>query len=154
MTECIMHGGSLSGDYCGPDCARLTKAASASTIPLPWTTPPITQNGLRRLHYMVEARLKADALGVARHAIHAAHLKPMAGANVVLHWRMADRRRQDGDGAAPTLKVCLDALVKEGVLPDDSWVEVPHSGVTTHPPIKGQPGALWLSVTDPDEETA
>jgi hypothetical protein len=122
-------------------------------IPLPWSKPPLTQNQLRRMHHMVEARGKADALGVARNAIKAEHIKPMAGAIVILHWRMADRRRQDGDGAAPTLKVCLDALVKEGVLHDDSWVEVPHSGVTTHPPIPGQPGSLWLELTDPDEET-
>jgi hypothetical protein len=123
-------------------------------VPLPfWTKPPLTQNQLRRMHHMVEARQKADALGLVRHAVAAAHLKPMAGAIVILHWRMADRRRQDGDGAAPTLKVCLDALVKEGVLQDDSWIEVPHSGVSTHPPIPGQPGALWLELTDPDEET-
>ena len=124
-------------------------------VPLPfWTSPPLTQNKLRRMHHMVEAREKASALGLARRAVAQARLQPMAGAVVILHWRMADRRRQDGDGAAPTLKVCLDALVKEGVLHDDSWVEVPHSGVTTHPPIPGQPGALWLSVTDPDEESA
>jgi crossover junction endodeoxyribonuclease RusA len=74
----------------------------------------------------------------------------MPGAIVILHWQMPDRRRRDGDGAAPTLKVVLDALVAEGVLPDDSWIHVPHSGVTCHPPVKGQPGALWLELTDPD----
>jgi crossover junction endodeoxyribonuclease RusA len=117
-----------------------------TTIALPfWTTPPLTQNKLRRMHHMVEARAKAEALSLVRRAIRIARVKPMVGAVVILHWRMADRRRQDGDGAAPTLKVCLDALVQEGVLPDDSWVHVPHSGVTTHPPVKGRPGALWLS---------
>lgn len=24
MTECIQHGGPLAGDYCGPECDRLT----------------------------------------------------------------------------------------------------------------------------------
>jgi crossover junction endodeoxyribonuclease RusA len=76
----------------------------------------------------------------------------MPGAIVILHWQMPDRRRRDGDGAAPTLKVVLDALVAEGVLHDDSWIHVPHSGVTCHPPVKGQPGALWLELTDPDAE--
>lgn len=121
-----------------------------TTIALPWTAPPLTQNGLRRTHHMAEAKAKAHALHEARYMIRAANVAPMAGAIVILHWRMPDRRRRDGDGAAPTLKVCLDALVKEGVLHDDSWVEVPHSGVTTHAPIKGKPGALWLSLTDPD----
>lgn len=104
------------------------------------------------MHHMVEARTRADALGVARWAIRRAHIKPMAGAVVILHWRMADRRVRDGDGADPTKAVCIDALVQEGVIPDDSWVHVVHSGVTCHPPIAGQPGAMWLSVTDPDVE--
>lgn len=29
---------------------------------------------------------------------------------------------------------------------------VPHSGVTCHAPVKGRPGAMWLSVTSvPDQ---
>lgn len=122
------------------------------TIPLPWTEPPATQNQLRRLHYQAEASIKRAALLEARSAIRAKGVPFMAGAIVILHWRQPDRRRRDGDGAAPTLKVCLDALVKEGVLHDDSWVEVPHSGITVHPPVKGQPGALWLTLSDPDVE--
>lgn len=124
-----------------------------STIALPWTEPPATQNQLRRMHHMAEAAVKRAALLEARSAIRAKGVPFMAGAIVILHWRQPDRRRRDGDGAAPTLKVCLDALVKEGVLADDSWVEVPHSGITTHPPIKGKPGALWLTLSDPDKET-
>lgn len=117
-----------------------------STVTLPWLSPPITQNSLRRMHHHSEAKLKASMLEDARWAIRAAKVTKLDRAVVILHWRMADRRRRDGDGAAPTLKVCLDALVKEGVLADDSWVEVPHSGVTCHAPVKGKPGALWLSV--------
>ena len=122
-----------------------------TTIPLPWTAPPLTQNGLRRMHHMAEAAAKRNALLVARVTIRAARVPFMSGANVILHWRMPDRRRRDGDGAAPTLKVCLDALVAEGVLHDDSWVEVPHSGVTAHAPKPGHPGAMWLELTHPDE---
>lgn len=119
-------------------------------IDLPWTAPGLTQNQLRRMHHMVEARKKAVMLTEAIAAIEAANVDPMPGANVVLHWRVANRRRLDGDGLAPTLKVCLDALVKAGVLHDDSWVEVPHSGVTIHPP-NGEPAAMWVTLTDPDE---
>ena len=119
-------------------------------IPLPWTAPPITQNGLRRMHHHAEAKAKAKALSEARWAVRAVRPPFMAGAVVILNWQMTDRRRRDGDGAAPTLKVCLDALVAEGVLNDDSWVEVPHSGVTCHPPVKGEPGAMWLTLDDPD----
>lgn len=126
-----------------------------TTIPLPWLAPPITQNELRRVHYQAEAKMKRVALDQARRSIRAKDVPFMAGAVVILHWRMPDRKRRDGDGAAPTLKVCLDALVKEGVLQDDSWVEVPHSGITTHPPVKGKTGAMWLSVSPvPGEEAA
>jgi hypothetical protein len=125
-----------------------------TTIPLPWDAPPITQNQLRRMHFQAEANAKRCALLEARSAIRAKGLPFMAGAIVILHWRMPDKRRRDGDGAAPTLKVCLDALVKEGVLHDDSWVEVPHSGITTHAPIPKQPGAMWLSVSPIPGEAA
>jgi crossover junction endodeoxyribonuclease RusA len=126
---------------------------TAETIALPWHVPPLTQNQLRRLHPMREAALKRVAKDEARWTIRGARLTARAQSNVVLHWRMPDGRRRDGDGAAPTLKVVLDALVAEGILPDDSWAEVPHSGVTCHPPMRGLPGALWLELSVPVVES-
>lgn len=123
-------------------------------VPLPWEAPPLTKNKVRRMHYRAEAKARAEVIEAARWAIRGSGLAPMVGANVILHWRMATRRRQDGDGAAPTLAACIDALVLEEVLPDDSWPHVPHSGVTCHPPIPGEPGALWLELVDPDKEGA
>lgn len=118
-----------------------------SAVPLPWATPPLTQNQLRRMHHHKEAKAKATALAEARWAIKAKRLRPIEGrVVVVLHWQPATRRRADPDGLAPTLKVALDALTAEGVIPDDSWAEVAHAGITAHPPIKGQPGALWLTI--------
>lgn len=123
-----------------------------STIALPWSAPPLTKNDTRRQgHHHAMRRKWATALDEARWAIRA---EMMHGANydravVILHWRQPDRRRRDGDGAMPTLSACLDALVLEEVLPDDSWLYVIHSGVTCHPPTKGLPAAMWLSVTDP-----
>lgn len=124
--------------------------AAGDLVPLPWVTPPLTQNQLRRLHPLREAALKKAAKNEARWAIRAARPRPRIGANVTLHWRMPDARRRDGDGAAPTLKVVLDALVAEDIIPDDSWVHVPHSGVTCHPPQRKMPGSLWLELRDPD----
>lgn len=118
-----------------------------TTIPLTWTSPPITKNAVRRQHHHAEAKARAKAMTEARWSIKAARVAPIARAVVILGWQQPDKRRRDSDGASPTLAVCLDALVAEGVLPDDSWQYVAHSGVTTHPPIKGQPGALWLTVT-------
>lgn len=129
------------------------RPAAVETIALPWSVPPLTQNQLRRLHPMREAALKRAAKDEARWTIRGARLAGRPASNVILHWRMPDNRRRDGDGAAPTLKVILDALVDEGILPDDSWAEVPHSGVTCHPPLRGLPGALWLELAAPTTES-
>jgi hypothetical protein len=128
--------------------------AGMSTIPLPWDAPPLTKNDTRRHGNHHAMRRKWDAaLGEARWAIRGADCVLIEQAVVILHWRQPDRRRRDGDGAALTLSACLDALVLEEVIPDDSWQHVRHSGITTHDPIKGQPGVMWLSVSPiPGEE--
>lgn len=118
------------------------------TVTLPWDTPPLTKNNVRRMHWQQEARARRPVVEAARWAVRAARLTPVDAANVVLHWRVPTRRRRDGDGADPTKAACIDALVLEGVLPDDSWAHIPHSGITVHPPAAGEPGALWLEVTE------
>lgn len=144
----VEHAARIDGKPRKHDCVP----PDPDTFALPWSVPPITQNQLRRMHYQTEARLKAQAKSEARWAIRGAHLEPRFAANVILHWRQSDNRRRDGDGAAPTLKVVLDALVAEGVLPDDSWEHVPHSGITCHPPRRGMPGALWVELLEPAQE--
>lgn len=142
----------------GHGCDRVTPPAEI-VIPLPWAgVPPLTKNMVRRLHYQREAQLRRAAIVEARWVIRAAmrrgDLKPMVGANITLHWRQPDNRGRDGDGAQPTLSLVIDALVLEGVLPDDSWIHVVHSGVTCHPPVRGLPGSLWVELTDPDRRAA
>ncbi|WP_163168080.1 hypothetical protein [Arthrobacter sp. Alg241-R88] len=122
-----------------------------TSIPLPFELPPLTKNQVRRLHHHKEAKIRRQSMEATRWAIRAAKVQPLEQAVVILHWRVPNRHRRDGDGAQPTLSFCLDALVLEGVLPDDSWKFVAHSGVTVHPPIPGQPGALWLSINDPTD---
>lgn len=117
-----------------------------STVKLPWFRPPLSQND--RQHHHVKAKLVAAALGQARQAIREQGLKPRTGANVTLHYRVGDKRRRDADNLAIVLKVCLDALVLEEVIPDDSWVHVPHSGQTIHPP-NGEPPSMWLTLETP-----
>lgn len=135
--------GKLRLHHCEPTAVPIV-------VSLPWCTPPLTANQVRRLHPLREAALRKAALNEARWAIRAARLTPQLVADVVLHWRMPDNRRRDGDGADPTKKVVLDALVLEGVLPDDSWSHVRHSGVTVHPPQPKIPGGMWLEITEPD----
>lgn len=114
-------------------------------IPLPWSAPPMTKNKIRRMHYQAEAKMRAEVIEQVRWSIKAARVKPIVGANVVLHWRVENKRRQDGDGADPFKAACIDALVLEGVLPDDSWIHCPFSGVQVHPPSDEGP-ATWLQL--------
>ena len=113
-------------------------------VDLPWRTPPLRANDRRQ--WPARHRTFQQALTEARWAVRAANLRPIVGATVTLHYRPATRRTQDADGIAPTLKPVLDALVQEGVLPDDSWVCVPRTSQEIHPPIKGEPASLWLTL--------
>lgn len=113
-------------------------------VALPWSKPPLTGNRTRGNPYAQAAKVKVakaeafDAVG---------GLPAIVGAEVTLHFRPATRHRRDADGMFPTLKVCQDALVAEGVLPDDSWVSVPAATCRIHPP-NGEPAAMWLELTD------
>jgi hypothetical protein len=127
-------------------CPDLPDAPTSDLVELPWPRPNVTKNQLRRMHYQAEAKARANAINEARWAIRAARPKPLQYADVILHWRVPNRVRRDGDGAQWQLSVALDALVREGVLADDDWIHVRHSGVTTHEPQPGLPGAMWLEI--------
>lgn len=113
-------------------------------VALPWLKPPLTQND-RNDRRTGGARKIAEAKAQAQWATKAARLEPIVGANVTLHWRIPNRGRRDSDNLGSTLKVCLDALVAEGVLPDDSWVHVPRTSCEIHPPTH-EPAAMWLEL--------
>jgi crossover junction endodeoxyribonuclease RusA len=123
-----------------------------TTIRLPWPKPPLTGNRTRGNPYARAVEVKATVEG-AQYAIRAAKPKPMVGANVTLHFRPKDRRRRDADGMYPTLKAIQDALVLEGVLPDDSWVCVPSATCRIHEP-NGEGPAMWVELVDPDAGAA
>lgn len=114
-------------------------------VPLPWRKPPLAQNDRR--HWRQQHRDFQTAKDEAQWAIRAAGPGRTDGVEVVLHYRVPDRRRRDADGPAPTLKAVLDALVAEQVIPDDSWTHVPRIAVQMHPPTPGQPPAMWLTLT-------
>lgn len=111
-------------------------------VELPWPTPPLRANDRRA--WPAQARAFKQALVEARWAIKTAGLQPIVGAEVALHYRPKNRRIQDADGIAPTLKPVIDALVQEGVLPADDWVHVPRTSQQIHPPVKGEPSVCWL----------
>lgn len=120
----------------------------STVINLPWDKPPLTGNRTRGNPYARASEVKV-AKDQAIVAVARVCRTRLAGAEVTLHFRPKDKRRRDADGLAPTLKVCLDALVAQGVLPDDSWVHVPAATCRIHPP-NGEPAAMWLTLDDPD----
>lgn len=113
-------------------------------IPLPWPKPPLTGNRTRGNPHARAAEVK-QAKTEAIWAVRAAKVTPVVGANVTLHYRPRTRQRRDADGLFPTLKVTQDALVAEGVLPDDSWVCVPRASCEIHPPTS-EPAAVWVEL--------
>lgn len=118
-----------------------------TTIPLPWSKPPVTLN--QRGGPQVRARLMASTKEQARWAIRAATrttwTKPVT---LTLHWRPDVRRRRDVDNPMPTLKACADALVAEGVLHDDDSESVPSMAVRIHPVSDGLVAAMWLELEE------
>jgi hypothetical protein len=124
-----------------------------STIPLPWSKPPLTGNRTRGNVYARANEVK-QAKADAQRFIRCSDAGPVIGANVTLHYLPRTKQRRDADGLFPTLKVCLDALVAEGILPDDSWVHVPSATCRIHTPDGAYVGArLWLELIDPDGDS-
>lgn len=124
-----------------------------TTIALPWSKPPLTGNRTRGNPYARANEVKT-AKADAQRFVRCSDAGPVAGANVTLHYLPRTRQRRDADGLFPTLKVCLDALVAEGILPDDSWIHVPSATCRIHTPDGAYVGArLWLTLTDPDHES-
>ena len=117
---------------------------STISIPLPWERPPLTGNRTRGNPY-ARANEVRQAKDAAQWAIRACRVRAIVGAEVTLHYRPKTRQRRDADGLFPTLKVVQDALVAEGVLPDDSWVCVPSATCRIHEP-DGEP-RMWVELT-------
>lgn len=122
------------------------KGIAVLAFPLPWTQPPLTQNELRRRgHWSVEAAQKKQALHDAGWAIRSLRIDPITiPVQARLVWRIPNRRHRDPDGLAPTMKVVLDALVQQGVLPGDDWRHVPETSQRIEPPALGP--AMWFEL--------
>lgn len=87
-------------------------------MPLPWQRPPLTMNS--RLSKIEEWRLanviKSGTALVAKGKVP----RDIYPITVELIWYKGDNRVADSDNIATTLKHCIDALVRTGVLPNDS----------------------------------
>lgn len=79
---------------------------------------PLSLNS--RQHHMARARSTAALRSDTRFLVRALRIGPREHLTVGLIWTPKDRRRRDADNVVATLKVCCDALVDEGLAPDDT----------------------------------
>lgn len=122
------------------------------TLVLPYTAPPLSLN--RRLHWAAEKRVKDDLRDAVILLAKAHKVYRCQRIAVELHWRPANNRKRDEDNLTATHKVCQDALVKAGCVPDDTPEFVEGRFPVLHSPVAGSPGQVWLLVTDLSETAA
>lgn len=113
-------------------------------LTLPWSAPPLSMNdrGGWRGRAPKIAQVRADVLTLAR----AAKVPPLGRCEVLLTWHPMDRRHRDADNPAATLKVCCDALVDAGIVPDDVPRFMRKLMPVLGPVVKG--GRVTLTITE------
>ncbi len=120
-------------------------APGSHVIVLPYTKPPLTLN--QRLQHFHEYRLKSALIDSVIVLARAGKLPKMLRAEVELHYAPATWRRRDPDNLSPTHKVCVDGLVRAGIVPDDTSEYVYHKMPVIDQPNAGR-GRLYLLVRE------
>jgi crossover junction endodeoxyribonuclease RusA len=87
-------------------------------VPLPWQRPPLTLND--RASRAEEWRLGNAIKDGTAYVLKGKIPRDAYPVTVELVWYPGNNKVADSDNIASTLKHCIDALVRTGVLPDDS----------------------------------
>lgn len=111
-------------------------------IDLPYEKPPLSLNG--RYHFMAKANLVERLQAATVQGVVAADVPHLEHVHVELHYRGRTNAVKDADNPVATLKPCIDALKKAGVVDDDTAAYVSWSSPYLHRAVRGMPGALWL----------
>lgn len=102
-----------------------------------YKSPPLSLN--KKMHWRVEQswvkQLHHDVIILA---MFNKLPKDQARAHVTLVWHPSTRRRRDTDNPTPTLKACIDGLVKYRLVPDDSSEYVSSSVLILEPKTKAE----------------
>jgi crossover junction endodeoxyribonuclease RusA len=117
---------------------------SVWTLKLPYDRPPLTAN--QRGHWGTHDNARKTLILAVQYLAMQQHMHTMTRCSVSLHWAPPDRRRRDADNLWPTQKVACDALVRLGVIRDDTPDLMVKPCPVIEPPQK--PPRLWLVVTD------
>lgn len=113
-------------------------------VPLPFTKA-LSLND--RMNHWVKAKAVAEWREAARWSIRAARIPACGRILVTLHYIPAQNRKRDPNNLIAALKPVEDALVDEGVVPDDTLEFMERVYPVIHvpdPTIDG--GRFWLTV--------
>lgn len=122
------------------------------TIILPIPRPLLTTNQARSRHWRIAYRAKNETELLVRNALALAPIAPRTIPQTVsVTWFAPDARRRDSDALDFTKKAVLDALVKSGVLEDDSHKFVTSS--TTAVVIDRDDPRIEIAIADTDSRS-
>lgn len=113
-------------------------------IPLPFTKA-LSLND--RTPWMVKAKGVREWRDATRWSVRAAKVPSCSLIRVGFHYIPKDMRRRDPDNLVAAMKPCVDALVDEHVVPDDTRQYVQREWPVIHDPdpkIVG--GRFWLTI--------
>jgi crossover junction endodeoxyribonuclease RusA len=115
-------------------------------FPLHFRTPPLSMND-RPGNRQQEARQQAEVLAALRWVIRAETIPALPRIRIELHYFPARAGRRDPINLCATLKPLQDAVVAEGIVPDDIPQYVEHVMPVIHRPVRVGAG-LWCRVVD------
>jgi Holliday junction resolvase RusA-like endonuclease len=90
--------------------------------------PPMTMNEAHRAHWTAKKKARERLAWQIRAALAATPIPPMDRATITIVQHAPNAIRRDADGLGLFRKHAIDALVREGVLPDDNTAHVVDGG--------------------------
>lgn len=125
-------------------------------LPLAYTKPPMSLNdsppaskGGRIAQSKRKASIRQHACDVAT----AAGIPLLERFSAVLHYQPRDNRARDAMNLYATHKHLVDGLIEAGVCVDDDDSHFTDLAPVIHPAKRGEPGRMWLVVTDLSHST-
>lgn len=112
------------------------------TLRLPYLAPPLTLNQRFpwQKRYRVSEQIKSDVGWLLK----AEHVAAIDHASIELIWTPRTVNRRDSDNVEPTRKAAIDAIVKAGLLPDDSPEYVTRPEIRIEAPNRQHPSMLLV----------
>ena len=116
---------------------------------LPWDKPPLSAN--QRVHWAKRARLTKQVVGDVQWLVRAQRIPSLGRCSVQLHYRPLTNRHRDTDNLVASLKPVCDAIVREGLVPDDTPAYMVKPEPIIHPwakRVRLKHRVLWVVVTE------